>query len=236
MDTFDQIISSVQSDLNISDDNNAQFPLATVQLAINRAYRKIGGLFKWPQLEDSKKTSSVASQEYYDYPDTWRPNSIWKIQIDGDTNNYGDPLTFKDYMYEKENSFPSGLSHMWSNFFKRYYIYPTPTSNGSENIVVWGRKFVALLEADGDETIFSYSMPECNEAIALEAGAILKFKGEDKNVNDLLSPGALQILTKSFKELRSEMSKYEKTQPFFEVPDFYAGRNRKSQNTGNFNY
>ena len=107
MDAFSDIISGVQSDININN-NSEQFPLATVKLDINRAYRKIGGLFKWPQLEDAKKTSSQALQEYYDYPQAWRPFSIFKLTLDD--LDYGDPLAFKDYLYEKENSFPSGLS------------------------------------------------------------------------------------------------------------------------------
>ena len=234
MDTFDDLIAAVQSDLNI-DDNSPQFPLATVKLAINRSYRKLSGLFRWPQLEDSEKTSTKEGQEYYDYPYNWRPQSIWRIQVDGTTNDYGDPLPFSDYRYERDNSNPSGLTHYWSNYLKRFYIYPTPTADGTNNIVLFGRTFVDKLESDGDETIFSYQMPDVNEAIVMEAVSILKYKGEAKNVTDLLSPGAFQLAKKSFTEIRNEMAKLEKTQPAFEVPDFFAGTRQRTDRKGNFN-
>ena len=54
MDLFSELQTTVQSDLNV-DGNSTLFPLATIKLAINRAYRKAGGLYRWPELEDSKK-------------------------------------------------------------------------------------------------------------------------------------------------------------------------------------
>lgn len=230
MDTFIEMQTAVQSDLNIGDETTFITP-TRVQSAINRAYRKAGGFFRWPELEDAKKTSTIAGQEYYDYPDNWRPDSIWKLKIDGE--DYGDPVVFKDYLYEKENDIPSGNSYIWSSQWRRFFVYPTPTTNGNNNICVWGVKVVSSLSNDSDTTIFSYSMPECNEAIVLEAVAILKAKGENEQASQFRSVESKQILATAWGKIRQEQAKYEKTTPFFEVGDMF-GRGNSRNMIGNF--
>lgn len=232
MDLFSELVDAVQSDLNIGDETSLA-DLTAVKLAINRAYRKAGGMFRWPETEDAKKTSSVNGQEYYDYPDTWRPDSVWKLVVDD--YDYGDPISFPDYLFEKEQLFPSGKTKAWANQWRRFFIYPTPTANGSNNICIWGVKNVTALSADSDITIFSYSMPECNEALVLEASAIIKAKGEQEQVAaEFKSPEAQKILTIAWGKIKQEQTKYEKTKPFLDVPDFFVPGNRKPQNTGNF--
>ncbi len=230
MNTFLELQQEVQSDLTIGSESSL-FPLATVKRAINRAYIKAGGLFLWPETEDAKKTSSVASQEYYDYPNNWRPDSIWKLVVDN--QDYGDPLAFKDYLYEKENDIPSGESYLWSSQWRRYFIYPTPTTDGDFNISVWGQKTVDALSSDSDLTIWSYSMPECNEAIILEATAILKSKGEEEKAGEFRSTEAKQILIVAWGKIRQNQAKYMKTLPFFDVTDMFGQANTK-QRIGNF--
>lgn len=230
MNTFLELQQEVQSDLTIGSESSL-FPLATVKRAINRAYIKAGGLFLWPETEDAKKTSTVADQEYYDYPTNWRPDSIWKLVVNG--QDYGDPLAFKDYLYEKENDIPSGESYLWSSQWRRYFIYPTPTTDGDFNISVWGQKTVDALSSDSDLTIWSYSMPECNEAIILEAAAILKSKGEEEKAGEFRSTEAKQILIVAWGKIRQNQAKYMKTLPFFDVTDMFGQTNTK-QRIGNF--
>lgn len=235
MDTFLEIIQAVQDDNTIGDESSL-FPLTTVKLAVNRAYRnKVVPLFKWPQTEDAKLTDSIANHEYYDYPDNWRPNSIWKLVVDG--VDYSDPLAFRDYQYEKDNDYPSGKQKIWSNKGLRYFIAPILTTNGNAsypdgNIEIHGQKVPATLVDNGDTTIFSYNMPECNEAIALEAKAILKAKGEELDPSQFASAEAKQLLITAWGKLRQEAAKYEKTLPMFNVPDLF-GSNRATR-IGNF--
>lgn len=238
MDLFSDLIEAVQSDLTIGDESSL-LPLTTVKLAINRAYRKVGGLYRWPETEDAQKTSSEANNDYYDYPENWRPDSIWKLVLDG--VDQGDPVSFKDYLYEKENNSPSGFTKMWTSQWRRYFIDPAPTTTGVNNIEVWGQKIVEELSSNGDITIFSYSMPECNEAIVLEADAILRNKGEAMQtsrralaVSELLSPEARQIVATAWNKVKQDQSKYQKTTPFFNVPDFFSGRNEIRNRIGNF--
>lgn len=229
MDKLSQIRAAIQSDLNIGSETSL-YPQATVDLAINRAYRKVGGMFPWPETEDAKKTSTVASQEYYDYPDNWRPDSIWKIKVDGE--DLGDPLVFKDYLYETENDFPNGENNIWSSQWRRFFIRinkVAPTANGNNNICVWGFKVVDELSGDNDTTIFSYSMPEVNDAIAQEAAAILRAKGEDEQRSMFRSAEAMKIVTIAWNRVRKSQSKYEKVTPLFDVPDMFASSRQRSR-------
>lgn len=231
MDTLIDLVHTIQSDLTVTADSTL-FNETTIKLALNRAYRKAGGVFRWPELEDALKTSTIANQEYYDYPNNWRPDSMWKLTIDGE--DYGDPLVFKDYLYEKENEIPSGADFLWSSQWRRFFVYPTPTTNGDNNMVVWGVKVVSTMTLDTDITIFSYSMPECNEAIVLEALAILKSKGENDASSQFKSNEAKQILAIAFGKIKQEQDKYRRTTPFLNVPDFFSGRNAVEDKIGNF--
>lgn len=233
MDTFLELIQAVQSDLTLGDESSF-IPLATVKLAINRAYiNKVSAIFKWPQTEDAKLTSSESGLEYYDYPDKWRPNSIWKLVVDG--TDYEDPLAFRDYEYEKNNDYPSGKTKIWTNKALKYFIAPVPTTNGDNNIEVHGQMIPDKLVSDNDLTLFSYNMPECNEAIVMEAVAILKAKGEDMKGSDFISKQAKQILVVAWGKLRQEQAKYEKTLPMFNVGDMFGNQSAvSSRRIGNF--
>lgn len=223
MDKLSELRTAVRSDLNVAE-NSSQFPQATIDLAINRAYRKAGALFPWPELMDAKKTSTVANQEYYDYPQTWRSLSVWKLEVDGERYGEdpdGSPLSYDDYLNWRLD-YPDSTDKKWANQWRRYFIYPVPTTNGSNNIHVWGIMTTETLSDDDDVTIFSYSMPEGNEAIVLEAVAILKAKGEEEKSTEFKSAEAKQILAIAWGKIRHEQAKYEKNQPFFEVGDLFG--------------
>lgn len=246
MDLLSDLVAAVQNDLTVGGESTL-FDPATAKLAVQRAYRKIAASHKWPQRKDAKKTSTIAGQEYYDYPSNWTPDSVWKVVVDG--IDYGDPLQFKDYLSEQENNYPSGLTNLWANQQNRFFITTNraaPSANGDNNIFVWGYKIADAVVNDGDTTIFSYNMQEVNEAIVLEATAILKQKGEILQVmrrlymtgSELLSFQATAIVERAWQTILQEQSKNEKTIPMMEVPDFFPqGRNRNQLkwNIGNFN-
>ena len=237
MNLFSELIAQVQSDLNVND-TSPLFPLATVKSAINRAYIKSAGLFRWPGTDDAKKTSTQSNLEYYDYPSTWRDNSVWRIEVDG--VQYGElpdgsPLKFEDYLiWRADTNNANSTDKKWANQKRRFFIYPVPTSAGSYNISVWGQKIVTEMTNNSDYTIFSYSMPECNEAIILEAEAILKSKGEEDKAGDFRSTQAKGILVNAWDKVKKESAKYEKNQPFFDVPDYFSNRGTVENIIGNF--
>lgn len=237
LNLFSDLISAVQSDLNV-DDNSPLFPEATVKSAINRAYILASGLFKWSGTEDAKKTSTQSNLEYYDYPSNWRDDSVWRIEVDG--TQYGEdpdgsPMRFEDYLvWRADSNNANSTKKKWANQKRRFFIYPVPTSAGDYNISVWGQRIVDELVNDSDYTIFSYSMPECNEAIVKEAVAILKAKGEEDKASEFRSAQAKQILVLAWNKIQQEQAKYEKDQPFFDVPDYFGSGNKKEDIIGNF--
>lgn len=234
MDKFSDLQTALQSDLNITS-TSSLYPLATIKLGLNRAYIKCGRLFRWPQLEDAKVTGTEANIENYDFPTVWSPDSAWKLEVDGDQYGEdpdGSPMDFADYLIWKDDN-ENSSDKKWAIFGNQYFIYPVPTADGTGNISVWGQKNVIALSGDDDLTIFSYTSPECNEAVVLEAAEILKRKGEDPNVNKIYSPEAKQILTITYNKIRQERAKMEKTQPFFEVPDYF-GKTTVEDVIGNF--
>ena len=239
METFEEIVDEVQADLTLGDESSF-IDRDRVKSVVNRAYRnKVAAIFKWPQTEDAKLTDTIAGAEYYDYPDYWRPNSIWKLVVNG--IDYEDPLHFRDYQFEKDNLYPSGIKKIWSNKALQYFIIidgAAPTTDGNPtypdgNIEIHGQKIPAKLVADGDLTLFSLNMPELNEAIGLEAKAMLKSKGEEDQVGQFASVEAKQICVTAWKKLSQEMSKYEKTLPQFNVPNLF-GKGGSQQIIGNF--
>jgi hypothetical protein len=237
MNTLLEMIQGVQSDLNVTD-TSPLFPLATVKSAINRAYIRSSGLFKWPGTEDAKKTSTQANLEYYDYPNDWRDDSVWRIEVDGvqyGNSPDGSPMKFEDYLiWRADSNNANSTEKKWANQKRRYFIYPVPTTAGSYNISVWGQRVVTEMTANTDYTIFSYSMPECNDAIVMEAAAILKGKGEEDKAGEFRSAQARSILAIAWNKIQKEQAKYEKDQPFFDVPDFFGSGNKKENIIGNF--
>jgi hypothetical protein len=234
MDLFSDMIQATQDDLTTGDESSL-FDLPLVKRALNRSKRKAYALHRWAELEDAKRTSSLTDQEYYDYPQTWQPDSMWKLKVDG--VDLGDPLTYHDYLYETENDFPSGKNSIWSSQWRRFFVRiekVAPTTDGNNNMYIWGQDAGDSLVADSDTTIFSYSMPDCNEAIVLEAVAILKNKGEEEQTGQFRSLEAKQILGNAWNKIKQNQQKYVKTTPFFNVPDFFARRNKRDTNIGDF--
>lgn len=237
MNTFLELIQAVQGDLNIND-NSPLYPLARVKSVINRAYIKAGGLFFWAETEDAKKTSTQANLEYYDYPQNWRSDSIFRLEVSneqyGETPD-GSPMRFDDYLsWRRDTANADSTEKKWANQKRRFFIYPVPTSAGSYNISVWGQKTVDALSADGDCTIFSYSMPEGNEAIVLEAVAMLKSQGQQEKAGEFRSVEAKQILIVAWNQIKQRQNREEKIMPFLDVPDFMGGRHSRDYKIGNF--
>jgi len=228
MDTLAQLRAAIQDDLTIGDESTLYSP-NLIDRAINRAYRKVGGLFPWPELQDALKTSTQINQEYYDYPVTWRSNSVWKLTIDdvryGEEPD-GSPLSFDDYLNWKED-YPDSTDKKWANQWRRFFVWPVPTAAGTNNIHVWGVKVVETLSDDPDTTVFSYSTPEANESVQLEALAILKSKTDDDKSAQFKSTEAKQILVVSWNKIAKEMAKYEKIAPMLDVPNFFGNSSTK---------
>jgi len=234
MDTLDDLIIALRSDLNITS-SSSLYPTATLELAINRAYIKASRLFRWPQLEDAKRTTSQLNIEYYDMPETWSPNSMWRLEVNAvqyGEDPDGSPMSYEDYtQWRADTDNAASTDEKWAQQWLRFFFWPLPTAGLT--IDAWGQKNVTALSSGTDDTIFSHNMPECNEALVLEASAILKKKGEDDKKGVMFSDESKQILAVSFGKLKQEKAKFEKTQPFFHVDDMF-GHSATSDIIGNF--
>lgn len=240
MDKLSEMRLAVQTDLTVGDESTLYSP-TVIELAINRAYRKAGGLFLWPETQDAQKTSTQDGWEYYDMPVNWRPESVWYVTVDG--KRYGEepdgsPMDFKDYLAWRED-YPNSTQKRWAMQWRRIFLSPVPTSDGDNNIVMYGQKIVSKMEGPNDITIFSYSQPECNEAIVLEALAILKGKEDKNETMAFRSAEAKGILANAWNKIKVARANQEKSQPLFEVPDYFGrGTTRNTSDgspIGNFN-
>ena len=232
MDTLAEMRTAVQSDLNV-DNTSALYSPTIIDRVINRAYRKAGALFPWTELMDAKKTTSENSNAYYDYPATWRSNTIWRVVVNSERYGEdpdGSPLVFSDYLIWKED-YSTSTDKKWANQERRFFISPVP-ADGVE-IAIWGQMVTTSMTVDGSVTIFSYHMNEGNEAVVLEAVAILKSKGDKYESSQFKSDEAKQILAVAWGKIRKEKAKYEKRQPFFNVPNFF-GQTSNNNLTGKF--
>lgn len=235
LNTLGEIDTALASDKNISV-NASLFPENTRKMAINRAYRKAGGLFRWPALEDSKQTTTGLNQTYYDAPETWKPDSLWRLEVNGEP--YGElpdysPIHFSDYLNWKTKN-PTSTDKKWAVQWLRYFFTPAATTAGL-TITIWGQKNITPMTNANDTTIFSYNMPECNEAIVLEAAAILDRKGDKSDSGEFVSTEAKSLLAVAFNKLKQEQTKFEKLEPRFNVPDMFSNRISRNHPTGGFN-
>lgn len=229
METLGDMVEAIQDDLTVGEESNLFSP-PVIKRYVNRAYlNKVVPFKPWPELQDAKETTTQNGQEYYDYPQNWRSNSIWKVRIDmiryGEDPD-GSPLSYDDYMNWKEDN-PNSTDKKWTNQWRRYFVWPVPTNNTS-TICIWGIKTVTTqLSSDTDTTIFSYSTPQANEAIVLEAEAMLKGKDDKDTTGQFKSLEAKTLLAQTWTDISKEMAKYEKDMPFFEVQDFYGKGNSR---------
>lgn len=232
MNLFSELVQAVQDDLSV-DDNSTLYSPALIKRTINRAYIKCAGLFNWPETEDALKTKTVAGQEYYDYPREFRSDTIGRLEVDDEQwgeSPDGSPMAWSDYLvWRNDSDNTNSTEKKWANQRRRYFIYPVPTE-ANLDICVWGQVIPDALSSDGDITIWSYSMPEGNEAIILETVAMLKSKGNSEKAGEFRSTEAKQLLIVAWGKLVKEQAKYEKDQPLFEVPDYYGSNSQNVKN------
>lgn len=239
MDTFLDLITAVESDLTIGDEVSF-ISRDTTKLAINRARIKCESAYKWPELQDAKQTTTQTGLEYYTYPQEFKTNSIFRLEVDSvqwGEDPDGSPMRYEDYLQWRGDTYNANSTDKnWSNQQRRYFIYPVPTTSTAV-ISIWGQKVGDELVNDADTTVFSYSAPEVNEAIVLEAKAILRGKAEQEQQGQFYSIEAKALLGIAWNKIKQESGKYEKTQPFFEVGDMFRsnGTGGSNNNIGRFN-
>lgn len=209
--------------------NSSMFPSTRITQLIKNAYTWATNLFVWVDLVRAKCTSTIAGQEYYDYPAEFRSGTIMRLEIDG--VSYA-RKNYEDYLAYKERN-PGDTFKMFANYGRFFFINPTPSSNGSNNMDIWGAIQADDLTNSTDTTIFSDNKEEGNEAI-VRKGLSVALKRIDPKLSQTEETYATATLTKlHFDEAKATQRDQRIQHPKFAVPDFYADRNTTSY--GNFN-
>jgi hypothetical protein len=215
METFADLKSELQKRL-MSSSSSSSFSDTRLGELINSAYRWAASLFPWDDLKRAKETVTVANQEYYDYPEEFQTNSVFRLTVDGEAYK---KISFPTYLEYKDNN-ESSTDKLFSEYGRQLFIYPTPTQAGL-SIVIWGIIQPAKLISGSDKTFFYNFDISANEAIVNKAlsTALLSI---DPSKSAQLKQEAFEILSIIWNDMKQRDS-YSQPQDkaFFEVNDFY---------------
>ncbi len=196
---------------------------------INLAHKWAAGLHKWPMVKKAKTTTTVASQEYYAYPTTFKTGSIGKLQVDSDEYQERSLAAYRKHKADYPNDTETKI---FTNYNRYYFVFPTPTANG-KSIDVWGLDMPATMASNSDPSIFGDSEPEADEAIVKKALSIALAKGKQKKEAQVEEQEAIGLLGNVWNRLKEDMADEQSDNiPFFNVPDFFG---KGSSTPGNFN-
>lgn len=209
-------------------DSSTTYPEARIKMVVANTYILAGGLFPWTETAKAKQTSTANGQDYYDYPESFYTDSIEALYIDNKKYVRKAYADFRDWKVE----YPNSTDRYFADYGRQFWVTPTPTTDGSLNIDVWGHEQVTPLVENTDKTIFSLHDDSGNEAIVKISFATLirrvdtvLAEKEEKAGYDLLS--VLHSKEKNHQQLDQRLNK-----PFFNVPNYFATRG--SSPIGNF--
>ncbi len=230
--TFQDIIDEVQARSN----STSVSPLITptiIQREINNSYAWAGRLFKWPALKAAKTTSSKAGVPNYDYPPTFQPESIFRVEVAGLDDPVYRRKDFEDYLDWIQNNPTDTDEQIFANYWTQFFLFPVLNTNGSNDISVWGYQQVTPLVLTTDTTIFSNVDPLGNEAIAKQALSICQAIAEGKNVALVENEEAKAILSLIFSKISEDKQNDQRLDhPMFRIPDYFAGATQATEKGG----
>jgi len=227
MRTRGQIKAKLQPKL-MAVGTSTYFTSTRIEDQINDSYLTVAAARQWPDIKKGFVTNTEANQDYYDYPDNCQSESIFKISVDGDSGY--DKWDFEDFMnFVEEN--PDSTDKIFSEYGRQIFIFPTPTTTGSANLIFWGIIQPASLTDDGDVTMFTDWADVLNEAIEQDAyGNLIQNIDPNKSLNAITL--SERIITKEWKKIADRLQRKLKDRPQWDVPDFYSN---SSGGVGTFN-
>jgi len=207
------------------------FTPTRIDNSIDDAYLMVAGAKPWGEIKKGFVTSTLANQSYYDYPDNCQSGSIFRISVDGDAKY--EKIDFEDFLKFTDEE-PDSLIKKWAEFGRQYFITPTPTADGTANLVLWGIIQAAPLLNDGDVTMFTDYADVLNEAILQYAYANLvqNFDTLSKQNRSLEAIArAERIVISEYRKITNRQQRKLIERPQFDVPDFF---NNSSSSIGRF--
>jgi len=193
------------------------FTPTRIESAINDAYLSVSAMKQWPDIKKGFVTHTIAGENYVDYPENCQSESIFKISVDG--ISLYDKWNFEDFLREAEVT-PDSTVKRFSEYGRQIFIYPTPTTTGVANLILWGIIQATSLANDGDLTMFTDWADVINEAIMQYAYADLV-----QNIDQNKSLGAIakgkEIVEREYKKIADRLQRKLKDRVQWDVPDFY---------------
>jgi hypothetical protein len=213
-----QTYSEMQAELlsrAMAASNSTLFTTTRIQNVLQDAYQKATSIYLWPQLESAKKTDTVASQYYYDYPSDFRTDSVSRAIIDDEEYERKD---FEDYLNYKLANSTDTDTKIFADHNRMIFVFPTPTANGTDNFDVLGHIQASALATT---TIFTYHDESGNEAVVKLGLSVLLAK-INKNLAMQEENEAKAILATIYSKILQRKQRDQRLdRPFFEVPDFF---------------
>lgn len=194
---------------------------------IDDSYLTVSAARQWPDIKKGFVTHTEAGEDYYDYPDNCQSESVFKISVDGDSSY--DKWDFEDFMKEVEDN-PNSTTKKFAEYGRQIFIFPTPTTTGSANLILWGVIQAAAMTDDGDITMFTDWADILNEAIEQDAYGNL-IQNIDINKSLAAITNSEKIIAREWKKISDRLQRKLKNEPQFDVPDFFGS---SSGNIGGF--
>lgn len=203
MRILSEMQSKLASDLMVSDNSTLYTATRLLEL-LKSGHLSATSYREWPELSRTKFTSTT-TDEYYDYPDDFRTDSISSIAINNipyDKKNYEDFVRYCRDNSARLNTRVAGLTLDVSGAIQPEQFSETVTT-----------------------TIFSDSDETGNEAIVKFALADA-LKKTNPNLSAQLEAEARLILDNIWRRTAQRNQRSQRLEhPFFNVPDYF-GRNK----------
>lgn len=198
--------NAILDDLSV-DSSNTFYNTPMIKRLINRAVRKAAAAYDWPYTERALKRDSESGQEYYNYPENWKPDSIKKLKYNGEKY---DKKRFQDYEDYQEEYGTGATDKIFSDYRNRYFINPAPAQDIAGGIEIWGQEIPDDMVDDTDTTPFS-AEPEIEEIIIdITRGLILqKNKGSDMARSDKIIKEAMVLLSLVWDKVKKRQTGYK---------------------------
>lgn len=230
-----ELKTAIRDDLSIAT-GDLFYSDAYIQRIANRAVKWLADLHMWQQTQYASKfttTSDDVGDEYINYPEDFKTDSIWKLTVGGE--NY-DRIDFSEYLTYQEEEDGSATDEIYSDHRRQIFINPTLSAAGVE-VAIHGHQIPTTMSADADTHPFA-GEADLEEAILKYAiGTALK-----KGRGTLYAQGvaeinaARSIADKVWETQKKNQAKYQTKDAemfeFFDVLPPNGGERRTER--GNF--
>lgn len=167
--TYGEIKQLLRDDLSV-ETTDAFYTDALIGRAVNTAYRWLGALKNWPQTEMAYKRNTNIGQQYYNYPETFKSDSLRRLRF----NN--EEYTKKNFRLIEQRQDVSPVTageRIFSDYKRQYFIYPTPSVVAE--VAVWGHEIPQKMVNDVDEHVFA-DEADLEDILLKKAKALLYMK------------------------------------------------------------